>query len=345
AEGSEFPHSTPAQPRFGHRTVLSAPLVREGSSIGVIGIYRPEVRPFSDQQIALLETFADQAVIAIENARLFSELEQRNRELSETVEQQTALADVLRVIASSPTDLKQVIDAVAETARRLCGADAAAVQREAGGVLTNLGLAGTDEGNTNFERVFRTPPRRPLPFDRSTISARAFLDRCTIYLPDPLAAEVEFPSTYRFARSFSVGSLAASPLLRGQKALGSIAIFSFRRNAFTEHQVKLLETFADQAVIAIENARLFQELNDSNANLREALEQQAATAEVLRVIASSPTNVEQSLNALVTSLTRLTRADNATALRFDGEDNVVLAATRSSAVGMRARAAGSVSEQ
>jgi signal transduction histidine kinase len=295
--------------------------------IGALQLYGTEPRPFTDRQIALLEMFADQAVIAIENARLFEELEQRNRELSNALEQQTATAEVLRVIASSPTHLKEVVTTVAETARRLCNADGAHVQRESEGSLLNLGMAGTERWKTDYAHYRAQTIGRTVPFDRRSISARAFLDRRTTTVADVTMEADEFPSTAESARLAGYRAQVTAPLLRGDSAIGVIALYRFESRSFTEQQNALLEAFADQAVIAIENARLFEELEQRNAELvesnrqvTEALEQQAATAEVLRVIASSPTDLPAVLQAVVESAARLCEAGNISIWRVAGDE-------------------------
>ena len=240
------------------------------------------MRPFSDRQIKLLETFADQAVIAIENARLIHEQQARNRDLTEALEQQTATSEILRVIAGSPTDIQPVLDAVAQSAARLCDAKDAVIYRVDGDVLQWVAICGS------------MPIRStPLRLTRGSVTGRAVVDRQTIHVHD-LAAELEteFPDSKTHQQFSGSRTVLATPLLREGIAIGVIWI---RRNAvlpFSEKQIALLKTFADQAVIAIENVRLFKELGERNAELREALEHQTATAEVLGIISRSPTDVQ-----------------------------------------------------
>src|SRR4051794_16660242 len=217
---------------------------------------RFEVLPFTDQQIALLETFADQAVIAIENARLFQELQDRNRDLTETLEQQTATGKILQVIASSPTDLQSVLDAIAESAARLCRADGARIFLVHGAVQRGVATYG-------HERRASLDTYTTLPLGRGSVAGRAVVERQPIHVRD-LAAEPEseYPIGKEPQLQFGQRTVLAVPLLQHGEAIGSISVVRFEVQPFTGRQVALVETFADQAVIAIENARLFQELRD-----------------------------------------------------------------------------------
>src|SRR5262249_7650159 len=270
AAEADFPLSKSRGIAAGLRPVLATPLLQKGVSIGAILIRRREVRPFSERQIILLETFAAQAVIAIENVRLF-------QELKESLEQQTATSEILGVIASSPTDIQPVLDVVAENAARLCGATDAAIIRVEGESLKTV-------ANYGLLAAASDPP-----FDRVSIPARAIIDRQTIHIHD-LAAVPEDELRARFARSLGVRTALATPLLREGISIGSILIRRTEVRPFSEKQIALLKTFADQAVIAIENVRLFKELQERNVELREALEHQTATSEVLGIISRSPTD-------------------------------------------------------
>jgi GAF domain-containing protein len=301
---TEFPESKARQAATGVRTVLATPLLREDIPIGVIFIRRTEVRPFSERQIKLLETFADQAVIAIENVRLFKELEDRNRQLTEALEQQTATSEILRVIASSPTDIQPVLDVVAENAARLCESIDAHIFRSEGDVYRLAASHGPIPVVSKDETI---------PLTRGTVSGRAMIDRQPIHIAD--LAEVsdpEFHEALTYQKRFGHRTILSMPLLREGSPIGAIMIRRLEIRPFTEKQVALLKTFADQAVIAIENVRLFQEL-------KESLEQQTATSEILRVIASSPTNLQPVFEAIVGSAARLCDATFAALHRFDGQ--------------------------
>ena len=303
---NEFPESTARAKRAGVRTMLTTPLLREGIAIGVIHIRRTEVRPFTDKQIALLKTFADQAVIAIENVRLF-------QELKESLEQQTATSEILGVIASSPTDIQPVLDTIAQSAARVCGSDDATIRLVEGDEMILAAHFGT------------IPPPGP---GRGSLGWRsvgneALLQRRTIHIPDLQAEAERFPDSSHIGRG--IRTFLVTPLLREGTAIGVIAIRRTEVKPFTDKQVALLETFASQAVIAIENVRLFKELQERNAELREALEHQTATAEVLSIISRSPTDVQPVLDAIVESAARVCGIDDVV-LRLREENVMVMRA-------------------
>ena len=272
----EFPESRLLQQHTGARTILCTPLLRQETPIGVITIRRTEVRPFTDKQIALLKTFADQAVIAIENVRLFNELK-------ESLEQQTATSEILGVIASSPTDIQPVLDTVAENAARLCEAPDAQIRLvENGGskLVASFGSSAAPE----FVVTRLTNP-----------TGKALLERRPIHVKDLVeAAKTEFPESQKILPRTGTRTFLAIPMLKEETPIGAIAIRRTEVRPFSERHIALLKTFADQAVIAIENVRLFKELQERNTELREALEHQTATAEVLGIISRSPTDVSRS---------------------------------------------------
>jgi len=285
---------------FAWRSALAVPLLRDGVAIGTITARRSEVRPFSDQQIKLLETFADQAVIAIENVRLFTELHGRNRDLTEALDQQTATSELLRVISSSPTDVQPVFTAMAKSAARLCGAFDAAIHLVDADVLRMV----AHEGPISPDAV--------LPLTQGTFGGQVFRERQAMHVAD-MQAEVEaYPTSADFARNRGFRTILAVPLLRGAEALGIITIRRTEVRPFTDRHVELLRTFADQAVIAIENVRLFTET-------KEALDRQTATSEVLKVISRSAFDLQPVFETVAESAVRLCEAERAFIYRFDGE--------------------------
>src|SRR6185312_6962297 len=246
------------------KTVLSVPLLREDSLVGVITTWRREIRAFSDKQISLLKTFADQAVIAIENVRLFKELQTRNRDLTEALEQQTATGEVLRVIASSPTQLQPVLDTLIANAVKLSGATKGHIRQVDGEFYRVVAHYGESLERIGFLRA------NPLPVNAEMPIGRALVERNPIHILDGLLEPEPLAS---FSRQTGVRTLLAMPLLREGTPIGGIIIWRDIVEPFTERQIELVRTFADQAVIAIENVRLFNELEVRNCDLTEALEQ------------------------------------------------------------------------
>jgi len=325
-----YPSVYAASLYFGTGTQASTPLLHGDEAIGVLVISNMGApRPFTDKQLSLLETFASQAAIAIANARLFEELERRNRELSEALDRQTATAEIQRVMATSPTNLQLVLDTIADSAMRLCEADNAQILGVVDGdVMPAIAVVGAYPGLTPV--VGRGLPRR------GSVAGQSIAERSTIHIADILEADAAtYEPVIEAQPRFGYRSMLATPLLSEGEAVGAILL---RRNAvrpFTADQIRLLEMFADQAVIAMENARLFEELEQRNADLKEsnrqvteALEQQTATAEILRVIASSPTEVQPVLDAIVASAIRVTDAAGATVWRV--QDGVLRGAAISS---------------
>jgi len=305
---------------LGYRTALCVPMLRNGVSIGAIAVARREQRPFSSRQIELVKTFADQAVIAIENVRLFKELEGRNRELTEALEQQTATSEILGVISSSPIDTQPVFDTIARNALRLCEGSSAIVSRYDGELMHLAAHAHvTSEG---VDHIVRTFPMRP---SRTSMHGRAVLEGTVVHVRD-VRADLEYDQ--RISQALQNRSSLAVPMLRDGRPVGAIAIGRYEVRPFTDTQIALLQTFADQAVIAIENVRLFKELEASNRELTTALDTQTATSDILRVISRSQTDVQPVFDAILRSAVRLLGGHSGTLTRVEG-DQIVLAAMTS----------------
>jgi signal transduction histidine kinase/HAMP domain-containing protein/predicted transcriptional regulator with HTH domain len=293
---SEFPGARDYQRRFGFRALMAVPLMREGGAYGAILIWRREPRPFLPGQVALLETFARQAAIAIDNVRLFNETR-------EALDQQTAISEVLRVIASTPGDVKPMLGAVAERALRLCTAVQSTIVLVDGGQLRAAAQFGDQPTLLEDERM---------PLTRGSVSGRSVIDGEVIHLDDlAKALEEEYPIGRELQRRFGHRAILSVPLMREDHAIGAIALWRLEPRRFTDKQVALVKTFADQAAIAIENVRLFNET-------REALEQQTAISEILRVISSSPTDVQPVLDAIADRAARLCEAASASMFLTEG---------------------------
>src|SRR6266568_4863246 len=292
----------------GSRSVVAVPMRRQDDVIGVIAITHRQVGGFSDAHVDLLKTFADQAVIAVENVRLFKELEARNAELTEAVQQEQATSDVLRIISRSPADLQTVLQTIAETAARVCGASDGVAFLTSGTRLRIMAHHGAIRAVIGGEQEL----------DRTTVAGRAAVDRTPVHVYDLQAETSEFPVGSEMARRGGHRTSLAVPLMRDGEALGALLIRRLEVRPFSDKQIELLKTFADQAVIAVENVRLFKELDARNTDLTESLEQQTATGEILRVISRSPTGVQPIFDAIVRNARRLCRGDSASVLRLDG---------------------------
>ncbi|TMH70430.1 MAG: GAF domain-containing protein [Betaproteobacteria bacterium] len=278
---SEFPRGRAMALEYGHRTILAVPLLRENKALGTIVVRRREVRPFEDKYVTLLKTFADQAAIAIENVRLFNETK-------ESLGQQTAISEVLRVISSSPSDVKPVLDAVADRAIRLCDAKAATIY-----VL---------EGNVLRRTAFQGPPEllggETLPYTPESLTGRTIAEGKAIHVPDIEHEQAAYPRSWQAAQRLGNHSMLSVPLMREGKPFGTMFLRRAEVRPFSEKQIVLATTFGDQAAIAIENVRLFNET-------KEALEQQKASGDVLGAISSSIADTKPVFDKILDSCERL----------------------------------------
>jgi two-component system NtrC family sensor kinase len=294
------------------RTVLGVPILKGDDLLGVFMIFHLEVRPFTDKQIALVETFADQAAIAIENVRLFDEVQARTEDLRESLQQQTATADVLKVISRSTFDLEIVLRTLVESAARLCEADKATITRQKDGAFFRSESFG-------FSREFMDHVRDiPVAPDRGTATGRALLEGVVVHIPD-----VQKDPDYHFDDAQRLGNyrtLLGVPMMREGIPIGVVTLTRSEPKPFTAKQIELVTTFADQAAIAIENVRLFDEVQAKTRDLSEALTYQTGSSNILSVIASSPTDVEPVLKAIVQSACELCDAFDAVVTLKDGDD-------------------------
>ncbi|HEY1452807.1 MAG TPA: GAF domain-containing protein, partial [Roseiarcus sp.] len=295
----------------GFRSVLAVPMLRDGEPIGAIALVRLEPRPFTARQIALLQTFAEQAVIAINNVRLFDEVEARTREVEEALAQQTATADVLKVISRSAFDLQTVLDTLAASAAGLIGANFVAMYLRRGDVIRADATFGA---SPEMIRYMSEHPQRP---GRETAAGRVFQTGEVQNIPDVLAdPDYEYGVGPRLA---NFRALLGVPMVRDGKVEGSFTLGRSQPGLFTRRQIELVQTFADQAVIAIENVRLFDEVQARTHDLEESLQQQTATANVLKVISRSAFDLDAVLKTLTDSARSLSSAVSAVVMLRDGD--------------------------
>ena len=292
----------------GARSTIRVPMIKDGQLVGALVIYRIEVRPFNDKQIELLQNFAAQAVIAIENARLLSELRQRTTDLTESLGQQTATSDVLRVISSSPGDLEPVFQAMLENATRICEAKVGNLFLRQGNDFRAVAV----HGESDYAEGFRRDPLALISENPGSPLDRIAKTKQVIHIAD-LREDQSYregnPRIVSLVETAGARTHIVIPMLKESDLVGAIVIYRQEVRPFSEKQIKLLTNFAAQAVIAIENARLLNELRQRTDDLSEALEQQTATSEVLRVISSSPGDLEMVFQAILENATHICAAD------------------------------------
>jgi two-component system, NtrC family, sensor kinase len=296
----------PIARRAGIRTMVGTPLRTKGGVIGALIVYRGVLQPFEPAELELLQSFADQAVIAIENARLFEAEQQRSRELSESLEQQTATAGILEVISNSPTNSQPAFDAIVQSGSRLFPGAAVMISLPDGDLLRVAAIAGADQNSVDAIKAVY-----PLPLTREYITAAAILGRREIDISDGASAPQDLRVGVENFLKSGYAAITVMPMLRGDAAIGAMSVARRTPGPLSGKQMALLRTFASQAVIAIENTRLFGEL-------RESLAQQTATAEVLGVISSSPGELAPVFQTMLDNATRLCGAPFGTMLLRDG---------------------------
>src|SRR5262245_45116573 len=295
---------SPATKLGGARSLIAVPMLKEKELVGAIFIYRQEVCPFTDKQIALLTNFAAQAVIAIENTRLLNELR-------ESLQQQTATADVLKVISRSTFDLQTVLDTLTQSATRLCAVDQGVIFLREGDALWMRASFGFPPDAVEYAHA------HPMLLNRGSATGRVALEGRPVHIHDVLA-DPEYSVT-EYQRRFGYRTILSVPLLREGSAIG---VFSLTRDVvepFSDKQIALAQTFADQAVIAIENVRLFEAEQARSRELSESLEQQTATSEVLQVISSSPGELQPVFAAMLTNAMRVCEAEFGLVQRYEGD--------------------------
>jgi GAF domain-containing protein/anti-sigma regulatory factor (Ser/Thr protein kinase) len=301
----------------GARTFLGVPMLKDGELMGALGIYRQEVRPFTDKQIELVQNFAAQAVIAIENTRLLKELRRRTEDLTESLEQQTATTEVLQVISSSPGELEPVFNKLLENAIRVCNAKFGTMLIREGGAFRHV----TDHNvPSDFANVMRRDPifqaAADSPLDRVVRTKQA------VHIADLRKEPAYIRGAHVLVRMVEAGgvrTMTTVPMLKENELIGAITIYSQEVRPFTDKQIELIQNFASQAVIAIENARLLKELRERTADLTESLEQQTATSEVLQVISSSPGELQPVFNIMLEKATRVCGAEFGVMLLLEGD--------------------------
>jgi GAF domain-containing protein len=308
---------TKFQQALNYRSVVFVPMLHRGASVGVIAIGRSEVRPFSEKEIDLLKTFAAQAILAIENGRLFTELGIRNRDLTEALEQQTATNDVLKVISQSIFDLQPVLQTLIENATRLGGAHGGVIYRFDGQLQRLAAAYGMPPDLRDFVE------QHPIRPGRGTAVGRALIEGRPVHIHDVLT---DPDYTYSAATLGGYRTVLGVPMLRAGAPIGVFAVWRRSVQPFTDKQIDLVATVADQGAIAIENVRLLTELQEKNralteahAQVSEALEQQTATSEILQVISRSPTDVQPVFDTIARNAAQLCEATYSSVNQLDGK--------------------------
>ncbi len=297
----------------GWRSSVQVPMLSGDDVLGIIAVSRAEPGGFSPAEITLLQTFADQAVIAVKNARLLTEIQESNRDLTESLDRQTATADILRAISQAQTDVQPVFEAIADSAMRLFGAGGAAVARYDGELISMVAARGGLPGSAATVKERLQSPHPPTSPPEHAVLTKRVHHVVDVETDPSCGSEFRRHAAERGFRSF-----ASVPMLRGNDPLGIIVVNRAEPTGFSSDEIALLQTFADQAVIAVENARLLTELEARNRDLTESLDRQTATADILRAISQAQTDVQPVFEAIVRSAARLCGAQHGGVYRFDG---------------------------